>query len=183
MQPIPRKIDTRLTARQLLPIVLVRAAVNPHHPGMPFVHATTVALSGRAVLIRGPSGSGKSDLALRLVDEGAMLVADDQTGLTVENGRLMARPPPTIAGLLEVRGLGIVRLPYHLAAPVVLVADLAETVERLPPEETVDLLGMAIPRVSLRPFEASATAKLRLAVSQAGEGGFSRCCATRWPGR
>ncbi len=74
------------------------------------VHATAVAIEGEAVLLRGPSGSGKSDLALRLIDGGAQLVADDQTLLRRAGGRVLASAPPAIAGLLEVRGVGVVRV-------------------------------------------------------------------------
>lgn len=131
---------------------------------MQTVHATTVAIDGDGVMIRGPSGSGKSDLALRLIDEGAVLVADDRTALSVEAGRVVARPPEAIAGMLEVRGLGIVRLPIQAAAPLFLVVDLVDpsACERLPEAKTVELLGCALPCIKLAPFETSATAKLRL---------------------
>jgi HPr kinase/phosphorylase len=84
------------------------------------IHATTVSLDGRGVILRGPSGSGKSDLALRLINEGALLVADDQTILFVESGRMMAQPPAEIAGKMEVRGVGIVKMgpPTYPAWPI-----------------------------------------------------------------
>ena len=88
---------------------------------MLLAHATTVLVDGTGVLLRGPSGSGKSDLALRLIDGGARLVADDQTALAVENGVLVAHPPRSIAGRLEVRGLGIVTVPWAPSAPIGLV--------------------------------------------------------------
>ncbi len=136
---------------------------------MQLIHATCVDLGGHALLIRGPSGSGKSDLALRLIDGGAVLVADDQTALRVDGGKLWADAPPTIAGMLEVRGLGIVRLPHHGPVPVALLADLAppDKIDRLPQAETVDLLGLAVPRLSLTPFQASSAAKVRLAMLSA----------------
>lgn len=136
---------------------------------MHLVHATSVEIDGHAVLIRGPSGSGKSDLALRLIDSGAVLVADDQTQLSAENGRLFAHCPPTIAGMLEVRGLGLVRLPHRDRVPVSLVVDLvpAREVERLPEPARAGFLGIQVPRVTLAPFEASAPAKLRLAMTVA----------------
>src|SRR5437588_5560986 len=88
------------------------------------MHGTAVAIDGRGVLLRGPSGSGKSDLALRLIDAGARLVADDQTELRRDGDAIIARAPPTIAGMIEVRGLGIVRIEALPAAPVALLVDL-----------------------------------------------------------
>ena len=138
------------------------------------VHATCVALRlgriWRAVLLRGPSGAGKSDLALRLVEAGARLVADDRTMLGRAGDAVMASAPAAIAGLIEVRGLGIRRLPrgQRLAkAPVFLLVDLvpAATIERLPEPTHEALLGIDLPVVKLAPFEASACAKLRLAVA------------------
>lgn len=133
---------------------------------MNLVHATCVALAGRGLLLRGPSGGGKSDLALRLIDGGALLVSDDQTRLKRRGETLLAAPPATIAGLLEVRGLGLVRLPHLAEIPLHLVVDLvpAAEVERLPEPDTVELLGLAVRRLRLAPFEASAAAKVRLAV-------------------
>ena len=139
------------------------------------VHATCVALrlgrTWRGVLLRGPSGAGKSDLALRLVDEGGRLVADDRTDLAVRGGRLVATPPTTIAGLLEVRGLGIVALPRpRLAArvEVTLLVDLVapKRIERMPQPAREKVMGVTLPVLALAPFEASAAAKLRLALAR-----------------
>lgn len=128
------------------------------------VHATTVEIGGVGVLLRGPSGSGKSDLALRLLDAGARLVADDRTLLRREGDRIVASAPATIAGRLEVRGIGIMTVPAVDAAVVGLVVDLvAGPVERLPEPCSVRLLDIDLPLVRLAPFEASAVAKLRLA--------------------
>jgi len=145
------------------------------------VHATSVALklaSGwRAVLIRGPSGSGKSDLALRLIDGGgARLVADDQTRLMRRRGALLASAPAALAGLLEVRGIGIVRLARSqriARAPLGLLVDLVPParIERLPDGSSHErLLGIDVPRLELAPFEASAVAKLRLALARIAAG-------------
>jgi len=141
------------------------------------IHATCIALAGAAgpagILLRGPSGSGKSDLALRLIDQGATLVADDQCLLEVRDDggrrRVFARAPETIAGAIEVRGLGIVSLPRTAEAPVALLVDMAapQTVERLPEAVEEELLGVAVPRMALDPFETSAPAKLRLALKAA----------------
>lgn len=130
------------------------------------VHGTSVALGGEGILLRGPSGSGKSDLALRLIDGGARLVADDQTELRRVKGTLMMRAPAMIAGCLEVRGVGILRVPSLPAAPLRLVVDLVapDAVERLPEPAECALLGLSVPLLRLAPFEASAPAKLRLAL-------------------
>lgn len=136
---------------------------------MQLVHATTVDILGHGVLIRGPSGSGKSDLALRLIDGGARLVADDQTELSLHGNRLEARAPASIAGLLEVRGLGILRLEFREVSPLSLVVDLVDDaqVERLPEPEQTGYLGVYLPRLALAPFQSSAAAKVRLAVLSA----------------
>ena len=130
------------------------------------VYGTSVALGNDGVLLRGPPGSGKSDLALRLIDQGARLVSDDQTELHIEGDEIAMKAPATIAGQLEVRGIGIVRVPCVAAAPLRLVVDLTSSpeVERLPEPRTGDLLGRRVPLVALAPFEASSVAKLRLAL-------------------
>ncbi len=134
------------------------------------VHATAVAIEGAAVLLRGPPGAGKSDLALRLIDAGARLVADDQVELKRVGAQVLARAPAAIAGLIEVRGLGIARVDAIEEAPLALIVDLVPpaTVERLPEDRTEDVLGLAIPLLALAPFEASAPAKLRLARRRLG---------------
>lgn len=118
------------------------------------------------VVLRGPSGAGKSDLALRLIDDGARLVADDQMEIERIDDCLSVRPPSTIAGLFEVRGLGIVTLDHVAPAPLDLIVDLvsAETIDRLPETETEEICGLARRRLTLYPWEVSAAAKVRLAV-------------------
>lgn len=131
------------------------------------IHGTAVGLGGVAVLLRGPSGSGKSDLALRLIDGGALLVADDRVALVADGGRLMAAPPAELAGLLEVRGVGIKRLEHQAPLPVGLVVDLVwpERVERLPEPATARYQDIYVRLLALAPFEASTAAKIRLALA------------------
>jgi HPr kinase/phosphorylase len=143
---------------------------------MLLVHGTCVAIDGRGVLLRGPPGSGKSDLALRLIDSGARLVADDQTRIEEKEGRLLASPPAAIAGRIEVRGVGIVALSHLAAAPLELVVDLAVAgkVERLPLPRVCSLLGRDVPLLALAPFEASAPAKVVTAMRALASGTLAR---------
>ncbi len=136
------------------------------NPAQTQIHGTCVALGEDGVLLRGPSGAGKSDLALRLIDRGARLVADDRVELRRCDGRLLARAPAPLNGLIEVRGLGIVRLPSAIDVAIALVVDLvpAAEIERLPEPEFETLLGVARPRLALDPFEVSAPAKIALAL-------------------
>lgn len=119
--------------------------------------------------MRGPSGCGKSDLALRLIDRGALLVADDQTQLHLDGSDICMTAPAAIAGQIEIRGLGIMRAPFVAAAPLRLVVDLvaAADIERMPEPRRCTLLEHEVPLVTLAPFEASAVAKLRLALDAA----------------
>ncbi len=133
------------------------------------IHATSVAIDGTAVLIRGPSGSGKSDLALRLMDKGAELIADDYTEVLHDGEALIARVPEPVAGVMEVRGLGVIRVDYCGEAPVGLVVELTsrKDIDRLPDPETCRDYGPPLMLVRLDPFDASTTAKVRLAVRMA----------------
>ena len=144
---------TRRGDHKMLPI-----AVKPgHNTCLMHIHASCAGRDGHGVLLLGPPGSGKSDLLLRLLDHGFMLVADDQ----VEVGDGMAWPPPALAGLLEVRGLGIVRLPY--AAPVRLALAVSLSIgDRLPhPERHA---GTGLPLVRVDPAQPSAAARTGLAL-------------------
>ena len=133
------------------------------------VHASTVALAGSAVLITGPSGSGKSDLALRLIDRGFRLVSDDQTIVRREGDRLVASAPATIAGKLEIRGIGIVEMEAESDAPVALVVDLTSDFARLPDDDRErQLLGVSVPLVTINAMTASAAAKVAIALDRLG---------------
>ena len=139
---------------------------------MVLIHASCVAVEGKGVLLRGAPGAGKSDLALRLIEGGADLVSDDQVALTSDAAGLLAAPPARIAGLLEVRGVGIVSMAFVPQCPVILVVDLAapHAIERMPDAGTVELCGHRVAHAQLAPFEASAPAKVRLALSRAATG-------------
>jgi HPr kinase/phosphorylase len=139
-------------------------------------HATCVDIDGAGVLLRGPSGSGKSDLALRLIDGGARLVADDCARLKLSGGRLIASAPPEIAGRMEVRGLGIMDIETLAETSLRLVVDLvtAGDIERLPRPATAEVLGVDLPLLRLAPFEASAPAKVRAALKAARNGRWAK---------
>jgi len=132
------------------------------------LHATAIAWAGQAVLLCGPSGSGKSDLALRFLalGEEAKLVADDQVALSVENGRLFAAAPPKLAGLIEIRGLGLWRRPALPRAQLRLIVNLVprDAVPRLPESQFAALAGVELPVLALHAFDASAPFKLRVAL-------------------
>jgi serine kinase of HPr protein (carbohydrate metabolism regulator) len=130
------------------------------------IHATCVAIGGRAVLLTGKSGSGKSDLALRLIDRGATLVSDDGTLLEARNGRAYAGAPESIAGRMEVRGLGIIPLPALADVPVALCIVLDAAMERMPEEilPVRAIEGIDIPVLALDPFENSAPVKVEKAL-------------------
>jgi RNase adaptor protein for sRNA GlmZ degradation len=130
----------------------------------PTIHATAVALGGRAVLLLGPSGSGKSDLALRLIDRGWRLVADDRVVLAARNGNLWASAPPAIAGMIEVRDVGIVAEKPLAGAVVALAIDLAAAPERMPVPGTWDFDGVAIPLIALSQGGDSAPIKVERAL-------------------
>lgn len=133
------------------------------------LHATSVAIRGRAVLLSAPSGGGKSDLALRLIDRGAALVSDDYTLVKRMEGRLIATAPATIAGRMEVRGIGIVDLPTTPEAPVALLIELSDDVERMPLDmRRRAIAGLDVPVARLSPFEASAPIKVELALKALG---------------
>jgi serine kinase of HPr protein (carbohydrate metabolism regulator) len=132
--------------------------------------ALRLAEGWRGVLIEGASGSGKSDLALRALDAGWSLVADDQTLLWVSDDRLYGRAPEVLSGLIEARGLGVLPAAGRGFVEVSLVVRCvdAEEMERLPNDETQEVLGVTLPLVRLSALEASAPAKLSRALTHIG---------------
>jgi serine kinase of HPr protein (carbohydrate metabolism regulator) len=133
------------------------------------IHASTVATEGRAVLISGPSGSGKSDLALRLLDRGFSLVSDDRTLVRKDGERLIASAPPNIAGKLEIRGIGIVEMDTVDNLPVALFVELTSEIQRLPDENRErPVLGVRLPLISIDAMSASAPSKVALALDRMG---------------
>ena len=136
-------------------------------PDIVNIHASCVAAGSRGILLLGLSGQGKSDLALRLIDRGARLVADDRCDIWFERGRLWCRPPAELAGKLEVRGLGIVDQSWTAPVPLALAVRLTERYERMPPRRQVETVaGHALPAVLLSAFEASAPIKILLALDK-----------------
>jgi HPr kinase/phosphorylase len=144
----------------------------------PTIHASAVLVGAHAVLIRGPAGSGKSHLALALIEAAsggavpfARLVADDRTHVDAVHGRLVARAPAALAGLIEVRGLGIRRLPCEPAAVVDLVVDLAANDAGRMPEAArceTEIAGIRLPRLPVAPMADALTAVLAARRTQPG---------------
>jgi hypothetical protein len=133
------------------------------------LHASCIAIDGRAVLIEGPSGSGKSDLALRLIDRGAVLVSDDYTQLSNDGYHVVATPPARLSGQIEVRGIGIVAKPHLDSARVALLVTLGGPVPRLPEAAWRCLAGAEVPQIALDAQQASAAIKVELALDALGD--------------
>ncbi|HVW75292.1 MAG TPA: HPr kinase/phosphatase C-terminal domain-containing protein [Rhizomicrobium sp.] len=134
------------------------------------IHASCVAIGRSGVLLLGKSGSGKSDLALRLIDDGAVLVADDRTILSVEKGALYARAPASIAGLMEVRGLGIIRFPRRAKVRIALAVQLGREGARLPGPRFYRPPArlkpqIPVPEILLEAWPAATPAKIRAALA------------------
>ena len=132
---------------------------------MHFYYSTCVSIDGRGVLLRGFSGSGKSDLAIRLINNGAELVADDQVVFKKVGDNIWASPPPNIGGIIELRGIGLLRCDFVSRVQVALVVDLVSPmrVQRLPKSAVCEILGVEFPLIELAPFESSAPTKLSMA--------------------
>ena len=136
---------------------------------MIMIHASCVAVEGIGVLIRGGSGAGKSDLALRLIDDGAVLVSDDYCEVIEEGDGLIATAPALIAGKMEIRGFGIASVPFTPRAVIGLVVDLAPwgQIPRMPDETTCSIAGVVLPWLTVDPATVSAAAKVRVVLGQA----------------
>ena len=122
------------------------------------IQATAVEVNGKGVLLRGPSGSGKSDLAVRLIDRGARLIADDYVVAEPNADAASLAPPEAIAGMLEIRGTGLVKMEYARDVPPRLVVDLVpiKEIERMPEPGEISICGAPVPVIKLNPFHASA---------------------------
>ncbi len=131
------------------------------------VHASCVSVDGQGILFVGPSGSGKSDLALRMIDRGAVLVADDQVILTKRKNGTVASVPDETAGKLEVRSIGIVEFNHIETTTLQLKVNLTSQPERFPMDSGNEtLLDRKIPTIYINPFEPSAPAKIELALKR-----------------
>lgn len=132
------------------------------------IHATMLVCNGQGILLKGVSGSGKSDLALRLIEnKRACLVADDVVDLYEKNGLIFGTAPKKLQGLLEVRGVGIVKYPFVNDVSVSLVVNLvaSDKIERMPKNEYENILGVEIPKIDLYAKESSAPEKVLLKLS------------------
>ncbi|MGB7406265.1 MAG: HPr kinase/phosphatase C-terminal domain-containing protein [Pacificimonas sp.] len=134
------------------------------------LHATTIAIDGYGVMIVGPSGSGKSDLALRLVDRGAILIADDQTVLGKAGDRISARAVAGFEGKIELRGVGIVTLPHQKEATVKLIVRLSTLVPRVPDPRVETHLGIDVPVMKFDAMRPSTPLLVEIALRQVVEG-------------
>lgn len=132
------------------------------------IHASCISINNKAILLTGESGSGKSDLALRLIDNGAMLVADDYTEISLQGNILAAAPPPKLEGLIEARGIGILTMQFVRDIEIKIAICLVprKDVERLPEPQFFDCLEMKLPLLSLNAYDASTPAKIRFFINQ-----------------
>ncbi|MDG1858139.1 MAG: HPr kinase/phosphatase C-terminal domain-containing protein, partial [Emcibacteraceae bacterium] len=133
---------------------------------MALIHASCVEYSKRGILIFGPSGAGKSDLALRLLDAGGTLVSDDYVNVEAENGNLFASVAPNIEGLIEVRGVGLMKVDHVKSHKVDLVLDLCgyENIDRMPEGNFFEQEGIKVPLYKFDGFSVSALAKINLII-------------------
>lgn len=133
------------------------------------IQASCIAIGGRGVLIQGPPGSGKSSLALALIDRGALLVGDDGVSIDRQGGVLLASPPPRITGLIEVRNVGLLTKPVTSSVPVALALRLDPAAERLPEcTETLTIEGIDLPCLALWPDSPVLALRAEAALEQWG---------------
>ncbi|MEI7669275.1 MAG: HPr kinase/phosphatase C-terminal domain-containing protein [Pseudomonadota bacterium] len=140
--------------------------IHSHFSDSVSLHASCVSVKGTAVLLIGEASTGKSDLALRMIDRGAELVSDDQVVLSSDGEKLTASSPDNIKGLIEIRGIGIFRLPYQVAE-VGLVVKLSERamIERLPYPESFESMGIKVPQILVSSFDATAPIKIEMSIA------------------
>ena len=137
------------------------------------LHGTAIAINGHAVLLRGHSGSGKSDLALRLIDRGAKLISDDGVRIGLAEDILSLWSVPNIAGKIEVRGVGICSVDFVQSAPMRLVVEFAGDTERMPPDDVRTSVGdFLVPLVRIDPFQQSSALKVELALRSVIDAGL-----------
>ena len=131
------------------------------------IHGTCVAMGNEAILFRGPSGSGKSDLAVRVSNGGGTLVSDDQTIIVRQEDELIMSSPENIRDKIEVRGVGIINMPAKKEVRLGLVLDMmpSEKIDRIPIPQFCWYLGLKVPVLGLQPFENSAPLKVQLAIN------------------
>ena len=134
------------------------------------IHATCISYQDNGILLIGPSGSGKSDVALQMImNKHALLVADDRTDIEEKDGRLIASCPEAISGMMEVRGLGLCHFDTLPSVALTLVVHLVSekaAIARFPKAENIEILGVRIPKIRVRGFETSAIDKIILACYQ-----------------
>jgi len=155
-------------------LVLLLNYLKPHNFQFMFqLHATAISYHGSGVLIRGPAGIGKSDLALRLIHNGADLIADDRVSLDVSDKKIFLSAPPNIIGLIEIRGIGLIKIKAVRNIPLCLIVDLRQRneIDRMP-EHRKDLIeNISVPIVQIDAFECSAPAKIKFFLKSLNENG------------
>ncbi len=132
------------------------------HSKMDLIHATSISISSKGVLIRGASGMGKSDLAFRLMNLGATLISDDYTNVAVAKDKVILSPPNNIEGKIELRGIGIVTVPFKTKCALKLIIDLVKPnyIPRLPDQNLIEFEGHKIPSYQFSSFETSTPEKI-----------------------
>lgn len=135
---------------------------------MTLEHGSCIKYQDKGILILGPSGSGKSDLALRLIDDGGVLISDDYVEIEYKDGAIIANTAPNIGGMIEVRGIGLIKLDYLKSSPLHLVLDLVQMkeIDRIPEKQFYRVMDCEVLRVKFDAFSASAVAKIKILLKQ-----------------